>query len=1306
MTTSLILPACTENIVATKAPEDKCAIPEYAEMNSQECGRNGAANSRMPNLSFDGVSTTEGVVGKLMSIKPSRLEGNGSDIKACKITPDLPTGLTINSATCVISGTPTAVVASTTYAVIATNLVGSSRPAKVTIKVGAAAPNLSYSGATGTNATVGSLMSVTPTTLSVNGASITSCAVKTGTTALPSWASVNAATCVISGTPNAVLSNTSYTIVATNSVGQSADAAVTLSVAAAVPSLSYSNSSGRIGTVNTPMTITPSTFSANGASITGCAVKLGTTALPAWASLNTTTCVISGTPNAVMASKSYTLVATNSVGQSADAAISLSVAAIPSLSYSGASGRNGTFGTLMTVNPTTLSANEASITACGIKVPTTALPSWASVNPTTCVISGTPNAVLASTTYTLVATNSVGQSADATVTLSVAAVVPALSYSNSSGRSGTVNTPMTVTPSTLSANGAQITGCAVKTGTTALPPWASVNATTCVISGTPNGSLNSTTYTIVATNSVGQSADALVSLSVGTNILTPIAIEAFPDTTNHPAVTWTPNVRFSSVTNDNIGLYSDTLGTLINNPVTATAGLNTFLANPVTSLGQTNTVYAKNPSSSSYTTMGTYRTMLPPSFAISGVSGTVNAVVKDQRSSGCTIAPGCMIIGGSFSAIGSKQTNNIVRIKADGTFDVLGGGVNGTVYAISVDSSGSVYVGGSFTMAGVTTANRLAKWNGSTWSAMGTGLNNNVLALAIDGAGRLYVGGDFTTAGSINASKIARWDGSSWSALSSGMNLSVRALTLDSSGNLYAGGSFTTAGSLQVNRVAKWSANAWSALGIGLDDTVSVLAISPSGTLFAGGRFFNSGGVQVRRIGKWNGTSWEGLGNGLPTTIPVSLYSYYDAVNAIEFDSSGVLYAAGNIADETTNRIIAAKWNGSSWTAIDTSLWQTSIYTPKVNGLAFDASGNLYAGGNFTVGGGSGSLNIAKFNGTSWGGLGGGLNGHVSAIVFDNSGNVYIGGSFTTVGGISANNVAKWNGSSWSTLGSGMNGPVMTLILDSSGNLFAGGSFTTAGGVTANYVAKWNRSSWESLGSGMQNITVNAFDAAVYTLKFSPSGNLYAGGRFTDAGGVTANGVAQWNGSSWFSLGPGIGGTVTSLAFDAPGNLYAGGSFDYAGYGTKKNIAMWNGTSWIGLGTGLNSYVLALAFDAVGNLYVGGDFTTANGSSANYIAKWSGTSWSALSTGMNGSVSALALDSAGSLYAGGNFTISGGLSALHIAKWDGSSWSTLNSGVNGGVSSLTFDPNGNLYATGNFTNAGGMLRPFLAKWLTVFSSWF
>src|SRR5437667_11671698 len=69
--------------------------------------------------------------------------------------------------------------------------------------------------------------------------------------------------------------------------------------------------------------------------------------------------------------------------------------------------------------------------------------------------------------------------------------------------------------------------------------------------------------------------------------------------------------------------------------------------------------------------------------------------------------------------------------------------MNGRVSSLAVDSVGTVYVGGSFTVAGAVPANYIAKWNGSSWSALGSGVlstfSPSVNALAL-GDGTLYAG--------------------------------------------------------------------------------------------------------------------------------------------------------------------------------------------------------------------------------------------------------------------------------------------------------------------------------------------------------------------------------------------------------------------------------------------------------------------------------------------------------------------------------------------------------------------------------------
>ena len=77
--------------------------------------------------------------------------------------------------------------------------------------------------------------------------------------------------------------------------------------------------------------------------------------------------------------------------------------------------------------------------------------------------------------------------------------------------------------------------------------------------------------------------------------------------------------------------------------------------------------------------------------------------------------------------------------------------------------------------------------------------------------------------------------------------------------------------------------------------------------------------------------------------------------------------------------------------------------------------------------------------------------------------------------------------------------------------------------MPARSIARWNGASWSPIGSG-----VGGWPAvpSVYALEVFDDGTgpaLYAGGSFSMAGGVPAEGIAKWNGTSWSALGSGIG---------------------------------------------------------------------------------------------------------------------------------------------------------------------------------------
>jgi len=309
----------------------------------------------------------------------------------------------------------------------------------------------------------------------------------------------------------------------------------------------------------------------------------------------------------------------------------------------------------------------------------------------------------------------------------------------------------------------------------------------------------------------------------------------------------------------------------------------------------------------------------------------------------------------------------------------------------------------------------------------------------------------------------------------------------------------------------------------------------------------------------------------------------------------------------------------------------------------------LYVAGSFIFVEGVNITRVAKWNGSTWSAVNNNtpqtqISNTVNASLVYN-GNYYIGGSFGAAGGISASRVAKWNGSAWSAVGSGVTaslGAEVYSMAEYNGDLYVGGFFTTAGSTTVGNIAKWSGSAWSAVGSG-SGFSYNVEALCVY------NSELYAAGSFDELDGNSMDHIAKWNGSSWSAVGTGLDGDVSSMAvFD--GELYVGGNFNTAGGTAAENIAKWNGSAWSAVGTGANSSVLALFADA-NNLYAGGSFSQAGGTTVNNIAKWNGSAWSAIGSGVSGgSVNAIASYN-NYLYIAGAFDQAGGNDANRIARW-------------------------------------------------------
>jgi len=293
-----------------------------------------------------------------------------------------------------------------------------------------------------------------------------------------------------------------------------------------------------------------------------------------------------------------------------------------------------------------------------------------------------------------------------------------------------------------------------------------------------------------------------------------------------------------------------------------------------------------------------------------------------------------------------------------------------------------------------------------------------------------------------------------------------------------------------------------------------------------------------------------------PTTPPQFAGSFFRRLSRTACSSLMLLALAAPLpaADMLyvsldNDTIVSYDTTGNDSTAIaatKSTFASTNLKDPR--GLAFDTSGNLYAG-NWTNPG-----TISKFNssGVYQSNITSNLT-NVAGLAFDSSGNLY---AVNRVG----NTISKFNssGNYLSNITTNLNVP-MGLAIDSSGNLYA----ANAGNST---ISKFNSS-----GVYQSNITSNL--NSPIGLAFDSSGNLYAANS-------SSNTISKFDSSGAYVSVGSIPTTNLSvpigLAFDSSGNLYAANS-------TSKTISKFDSsgtflTSW---STGATAIPKFLAFKPV-----------------------------------------------------------------------------------------------------------------------------
>lgn len=325
---------------------------------------------------------------------------------------------------------------------------------------------------------------------------------------------------------------------------------------------------------------------------------------------------------------------------------------------------------------------------------------------------------------------------------------------------------------------------------------------------------------------------------------------------------------------------------------------------------------------------------------------------------------GDLIAAGNVEQVRDAQGNDvycdgIFRVKAVGGVSCLAGGssrngTDGIFYSVTVDEgTGDLVVGGVFTSVDDdsddgtpgTTAQNIARWDGTAWSAIGLGLDGRVRQLRYD-AGAVQAFGDFP-------SHAVRFTAGAWQPLGNGTPAPIRR-TVETSEGLVAASDL-----LQT-----WDGATWSYWGLGLSGEVVDLDIDPAdGKVYVVGSFAGPPGARsANGLAVWDGQRWEPVGGGATFGAASSVDRegrfeelHPQAVVARE----GVIYVTGRSfsvvqpgGQELSVENAVARWDGQQWallpgTLVDYLDGRTCGNAISIEDMALTTYGELYVGGCF-----------------------------------------------------------------------------------------------------------------------------------------------------------------------------------------------------------------------------------------------------------------------------------------------------------------------------------------------------------------------
>lgn len=684
--------------------------------------------------------------------------------------------------------------------------------------------------------------------------------------------------------------------------------------------------------------------------------------------------------------------------------------------------------------------------------------------------------------------------------------------------------------------------------------------------------------------------------------------------------------------------------------------------------------------------------------SIQGAAGNVDTAFQPRVEQSGTVEKtaiqpdGKIIVVGNFGKFNETRRNRIARINADGSLDASfnpGGGTNGTIRQVLLQTDGKILICGDFTQFDGINQGGLARLNADgTLDASFSAPNNentsgSFRAMALQTDGKIIIGGAFLfTSGGFLHYNVARInaDGSLDATFRADSIVAIGAvltITIQTDGKILAGGLFQPFNFARLNSDGSQDSSFqnWSA-----DGTVLDIKVQTDGKIVLGGDFSRI--VNTNQIGfERNGIARLEANGNLDSSFNPGT-ELYRTVYSIALQSDGKIITGGTL----NKKLARLNTDGS----LDITFNQNKYINYGINSITVLPTGKFLIAGAFTrfsnltgisqvtyrngiarletdatpdatFNPGTAAVLAETDNPTS-----------VRTVKTQTDGKILIGGKFNLVNGRARPHFARLNtdGNLDETFNPlyELNAPISqtdelvhSLAVQTDGKIIVGGAFDS-------YQNQATRSLLRFLPNGELDTTFDSSmgfsNGRIYAIEIQTDGKIVIGGIIFDSSLIRKNLMrlnANGTNDATFnvgSIGANNGEFVQTLALQTDGKIVFGGNFTNVNGNSRQRIARVNANGNIDIdflaGTSADNTVNSIALQTDGKIIIGGDFTQVRNTPRNGIARleYEGSLDPTFNvgTGFNVGVSSIALQTDGKIIAGGAFSIYNSTFSRSVAR--------------------------------------------------------